>query len=244
MNITGNADDPPTRSGTSLAEYYTGVATGIAVLAALHHRDRTGRGQLVDMALHDVLLTAMEQIPDTYFRTRELRPRTGNSNPQFPGYGFYEAKDGHVATAIQGANIWPRFCIAVGRPELADRPPINSQADQDRWGNTVSELPMPWCRERTRAEIVERLVEHGVPAAPINTLADVVHEPPLFDRNMLVEVDDPRRKRITITGSPLHMSETPGKVRRAAPAPGQDTREVIAELRQDASEAVAQRSAP
>ena len=231
MNITGFPEDPPTRSGTSLSEYYTGVATGVAVLAALRHRDRTGRGQLLDMALLDTLLTAMEGVPDTFFRTRELRPRTGNSNPLFPGYGFYEAKDGHVATAIQGVNIWPRFCIAIDRPELAERPEFTSQAGQDRWGAAVSAALIPWCLEHTRAEVVERLVAFGVPAAPVNTLADVIHEPPLADRGMLVEVDDPRRGRITITGSPLHLSETPGRVRRAAPAPGQDSRDVIAELR-------------
>lgn len=230
MAITGFPEDPPTRSGTSLSEYYTGVATGIAVLAALRHRDRTGQGQFIDMALQDVLLTAMEGIPDGYFRTGEVRPRTGNMNPSFPGYGFTQCADGYVATAVQGVNIWPRFCVAIGRLDLVERPRFTSQEEQDRWGAIVGEALDSYCRSRTRAEIVEHLVAHGVPAAPVNTLADAVHEPPLRERAMLVDVDHPFQGRITITGSPLHMTETPGTVRRAAPVPGQDTEEVVRDL--------------
>jgi len=229
MSITGLPDNPYTRSGTSLSEYYTGVATGIAVLAALRHRDRTGEGQMIDMSLFDTLLTALD-VPDTYLRTGEVRARTGNMNPALPGYGFSEAADGFVATATPGFNIWPRFCIAIDRIDLVDRPQFNSQEEQNQWGAMVGEAIREYFSPRTRAEIVERLIAHDVPAAPVNTLKDAVAEPPLRERGMLVDMDHPERGRITITGSPLHMTETPGTVRRPAPVPGQDTAYVLQEL--------------
>lgn len=229
MSITGLPDNPYTRSGTSVSEYYTGVATSIAILAALRHRDNTGEGQMIDMSLFDTLLTALD-VPDLYFRTGEVRPRTGNMNPALPGYGFSKAADGFVATATPGFNIWPRFCIAIDRIDLVDRPQFNSQEEQKQWGSVVVEAINAFFLTRSRAEIVEHLVAHDVPAAPVNTLKEAVLEPPLRERGMLVDIDHPERGKVTITGSPLHMSETPGTVQRPPQIRGQDSAYVIHEL--------------
>ncbi len=182
------------------------------------------------MALMDALITALEGLPDTYFRTGEVRPRTGNMNPALPGYGFTQASDGFVATATPGFNIWPRFCIAIDRIDLVDRPEFNSPEEQNEWGAMVGEAINDFCLPRTRAEIVDHLVAHDVPAAPVNTLEDAVAEPQLREREMIVEVDHATRGRISITGSPLHMTETPGTVRRAAPILGQDSEYVLREI--------------
>ena len=230
MSITGLPDSPYTRSGTSLSEYYTGVATSVAIMAAIRYKDQTGEGQMIDMSLLDCLLTALEGLPDTYFRTGEVRARTGNMNPQVPGYGFSQTADGFVATATPGFNIWPRFCIAIDRIDLVDRPQFNSQKEQQEWGSVVLEAIHSFFGPRTRQEIVDLLVEHGVPAAPVNTVRDAVDEPPLREREMLVEVEHTERGKITITGSPLHMSETPGTVRSPSPVLGQDSRYVLGEL--------------
>lgn len=223
MSMTGLPQNPFTRSGTSLAEYYAGVTTAVAILAAIRHRDITGEGQLIDMALMDALITALEGLPDTYFRTGEVRPRTGNMNPALPGYGFTKASDGFVATATPGFNIWPRFCIAIDRIDLIDRPEFNSPEEQNEWGAIVGEAINTFCLSRTRTEIVDHLVAHDVPAAPVNTLKDAVAEPQLREREMIVEVEHATRGNISITGSPIHMTETPGTVRRAAPILGQDS---------------------
>ena len=182
------------------------------------------------MALMDALITALEGLPDTYFRTGEVRPRTGNMNPALPGYGFTQASDGFVATATPGFNIWPRFCIAIDRIDLIDRPEFNSPEEQNEWGAVVGEAINDFCLPRTRTEIVDHLVAHDVPAAPVNTLQDSVAEPQLRERDMIVQVDHNSRGRISITGSPLHMTETPGTVRRAAPIAGQDSTYVLTEL--------------
>ena len=230
MSMTGLPQNPFTRSGTSLSEYYAGVTTAVAILAAIRHRDIAGVGQIIDMALMDALITALEGLPDTYFRTGEVRPRTGNMNPALPGYGFTQASDGFVATATPGFNIWPRFCIAIDRIDLVDRPEFNSPEEQNEWGAMVGEAINDFCLPRTRAEIVDHLVAHDVPAAPVNTLEDAVAEPQLREREMIVEVDHATRGRISITGSPLHMTETPGTVRRAAPILGQDSEYVLREI--------------
>ncbi|MQG21348.1 MAG: CoA transferase [SAR202 cluster bacterium] len=231
MSITGFPDDLFTRSGTSLSEYYTGIATGVGVLAALRYRDKTGDGQIVDMALHDTLLTAMEAAPDDYFRMGEERPRTGNMNPAIPGYGFSKASDGYVSTATPGFNIWPKFCAAIGRPDLTERPQFKSQEEQEAWGAIALEAINDYCSNKTRAEIVKDLVAHEVPAASVNTIGEAVQDPVLRDRDMLVDIDHAEKGKITITGSPLHLSETPGQVRRAAPVIGQDTETVLGRLR-------------
>lgn len=230
MSMTGLPQNPFTRSGTSLAEYYAGVTTAVAILAAIRHRDKTGEGQLVDMGLMDALVTALEGLPDTYFRTGEVRPRTGNMNPSLPGYGFTQAKDGFVATATPGFNIWPRFCIAIDRIDLIDRPEFKSPEEQNEWGAMVGEAINEFCLPRTRAEIVDHLVAHDVPAAPVNTLKDAVAEPQLREREMIVEVEHATRGQISITGSPMHMTKTPGTVRRAAPTSGQDSEYILTEL--------------
>lgn len=230
MSMTGLPENPFTRAGTSLAEYYAGITTAVALLAAIRHRDATGEGQIIDMALMDALITALEGLPDTYFRTGEVRPRTGNMNPALPGYGFTQASDGFVATATPGFNIWPRFCIAIDRIDLVDRPEFNSPEEQNEWGAVVGEAINDFCLPKTRTEIVDHLVAHDVPAAPVNTLEDAVAEPQLRERDMIVEVDHNTRGRISITGSPLHMTETPGTVRRAAPIAGQDSSYVLTEF--------------
>ncbi|MBI4640946.1 MAG: CoA transferase [Candidatus Tectomicrobia bacterium] len=232
MSITGFPERPPTRSGQAISEYYAAIQCTISILAALQYRRVTGQGQFIDMALLDSLITAMEGVAEQYFLDGEVQNRSGNVTFGIgrTGYGVYKTADGYVALAVLYRNIWPRFCEAIERPELLQDPRLADLASRRAHSDLVKEIIEEWVSARRTDEIVETLTRGGVPAAPVQTIEALLRHPQVQAREMLTEVDHPQYGRLTVTGSPLKMSETPGKVRSAAPLAGEDNEEVYGRL--------------
>jgi crotonobetainyl-CoA:carnitine CoA-transferase CaiB-like acyl-CoA transferase len=231
MSITGYPDDPPTRSGQSISDYYAGMLCAFSIVSALHYRRRTGRGQRIDLALLDSLVVALDNLGERYTVGGEILTRAGNVSFAGSATGIYPAADGHVAVAASASNaIWARFCAVIGREELTRDPGFAAAAARRDRRDEIAAIIQGWTGARPKAEIVRVLSEAGVPAAPVNNVAEMVADPQVRAREMFVEREHPVYGPLLTTGTPLKLSETPGRVRWLAPMPGEHNEEVFVGL--------------
>jgi crotonobetainyl-CoA:carnitine CoA-transferase CaiB-like acyl-CoA transferase len=231
MSITGFPEQPPTRSGQSISDYYAGMLCAFSIVSALHYRQRTGQGQRIDLALLDSLLIALDNLGERYTVGGELLTRAGNVSFGGSSSGVYPTTDGHVAIAAGASDaVWRRFCEIIGRADLTrDAGFATAAARRDR-RDQVAAIIQSWTGARSKAEVVKTLSTGGVPAAPVNNVAEMVADPQVQAREMFVEVDHPTYGRLKTTGTPLKLSETPGRVKWLAPSPGQHNRDVFVDL--------------
>ena len=231
MSITGYPDGPPTRSGQSISDYYAGMLCAFSIVSALHYRRRTGRGQRIDLALLDSLVVALDNLGERYTVGGEVLTRAGNVSFAGSATGIYPAADGHVAVAASASNaIWARFCAVIGREDLTRDPGFATAAARRDRRDEIAAIIQGWTATRRKAEIVSVLSEAGVPAAPVNNVAEMVADPQVRAREMFVEREHPVYGPLLTTGTPLKLSETPGRVRWLAPMPGEHNEEVFVGL--------------
>jgi crotonobetainyl-CoA:carnitine CoA-transferase CaiB-like acyl-CoA transferase len=231
MSITGFAEHPPMRSGQSISDYYAGMLCAFSVVSAVHFRHRTGKGQRIDMALLDSLVVALDNLGERYTVGGEVLTRAGNVSFSGSSSGVYPTTDGHVAIAAGASTaIWRRFCEIIGRADLAQDPRFATTAARRDRRDEIAAIIQGWTGARPRAEVVRLLASGGVPAAPVNDVAEMVADPQVQAREMFVEVDHPTYGRLKTTGTPLKLSETPGRVRWLAPMPGEHNEEVFVGL--------------
>ena len=228
MSINGFPENPPTRAGPSISDYYAGMLTAFSIVSALRYRDRTGKGQYIDIALLDSILMCLDNLGERYTVGGEILTRAGNVSFAGSATGIYPATDGHVAVAAAASNaVWGRFCTIIGRPDLTTDPRFaTAPARRDR-RDEIAAIIAGWTGQRTKADVVRTLAPAGVPAAPVNTVDEMVADPQVQAREMFVETDHPIYGRVKTTGSPLKMSETPGRVRTLAPMPGEHNEDVF-----------------
>jgi crotonobetainyl-CoA:carnitine CoA-transferase CaiB-like acyl-CoA transferase len=228
MSITGFPDNPPTRSGQSISDYYAGMLCAFSIVSALHYRQRTGKGQHIDMALLDGLITALDNLGERYTVGGEVLMRKGNISFAGSSSGVYTTTDGHVAIAAGSSDlVWRRFCQIIAKPELADDPKFATTAARRTNQAETAAIIQGWTGTRSKAEVVNTLADGGVPAAPVNNVAEMVADPQIQAREMFVELEHPLYGPVKITGTPLKLSETPGRVERLAPMPGEHNEEVF-----------------
>ena len=228
MSITGFPDNPPTRSGQSISDYYAGMLCAFSIVSALRHRDRTGKGQHIDIALLDSMLICLDNLGERYTVGAELLTRAGNVSFGGSSSGVYPATDGHVAIAAGTSDlVWRRFCNVIARPELASDPAYaTAPARRDR-RDDVAAIIQGWTRTRAKTDVVRALSEAGVPAAAVNNIAETLADPQVQAREMFVERDHPMYGRLKVTGTPLRLSETPGRIESLAPLPGEHNEEIL-----------------
>ena len=231
MSITGFPDSPPTRSGQSISDYYAGMLCAFSIVSALHYRDRTGKGQHIDMALLDSLITALDNLGERYTVGGEILTRKGNISFAGSSSGVYPTTDGHVAIAAGTSNlVWRRFCQIIGQPELANDPKFANTAARRQHQAETAAIIQGWTSQRRKAEVVNTLAEGGVPAAQVNNVAEMVADPQIQAREMFVELEHPVYGPVKITGTPLKLSETPGRIEHLAPLPGEHNEAIFADL--------------
>jgi crotonobetainyl-CoA:carnitine CoA-transferase CaiB-like acyl-CoA transferase len=231
MSITGFPDGPPTRSGQSISDYYAGMLCAFSIVSAVHYRHRTGKGQRIDLALLDSLVIALDNLGERYTVGGELLTRAGNVSFGGSSSGVYPATDGYVAIAAGASDaVWRRFCEIIGRADLPRDPRFATAAARRDRRDEIAAIIQGWTGQRPRAEVVRVLASGGVPAAPVNNVAEMVADPQVKAREMFVELDHPVYGPVRTTGTPLKLSETPGQVRWLAPMPGEHNEEVFVGL--------------
>lgn len=231
MSITGYPDRPPMRSGQSISDYYAGMLCAFSIVSALHYRTRSGKGQQIDMALLDSLVCALDNLGERYNISGEILTRVGNVSFTGSSSGVYPTLDGYVTVAAGTSDlVWKRFCRLIEQPELLDDPDFATVAARRDHQAQVVKIIQAWTSGRSKAEVVQTLTPAGIPAAPVNTVDEMVNDPQIQARNMFVELEHPDYGPVKITGTPLKLSETPGRIERLAPMPGEHNEAVFHDL--------------
>ncbi|MGQ0663143.1 MAG: CaiB/BaiF CoA transferase family protein [Pseudomonadota bacterium] len=230
MSITGMPDGPPTRVGESVGDLIAGLYGAWGIVVALAARERTGRGQHVDVAMVDaifsLLITAMTQ----HLYDRITPRRVGNRHPMTTPYDSYRARDGYVIIAVANNPMFERFAAAIGRPELARDPRFVTDDERTRHEPELRAIIEEWSRARTVDEVVAGLETASVPASPIWTVAEIAASAHVKHRDMLAEVEHPTAGRITVLQEPVRFSLTERRIQGPSPLLGQHTETVLAEL--------------
>lgn len=230
MSITGDEEGPPARVGVSIADLSAATFAVVGVLAALHQRDRTGRGQLVDVAMLDTLIALLENAISRFSITGQVPGRLGTRHPSITPFQAFETADGQVVVAIGNDQLFACFCRLVGDEQLATDPRFCSNSLRTGNHADLEEAMGAIIRQRPTDWWLEHLEREGIPCGPINTIAEVVQDPQVIAREMIQEVADPLGGLMHMAGIPIKLSETPGAVIGPAPALGQHTEEVLGEL--------------
>ena len=234
MSVTGEPDGAPgggpQRAGVPIADIITGMYASIAVCAALVHRDKSGEGQHLDLALLDSQIALLAYQNTNYFATGKPPKRIGNLHPNIVPYQPFRAADGDVILACGNDNLFRRFCEAAGRGGLADDPRFATNGKRVENRAELTRLLQEIFAKRTKGEWVELLEAAGVPNGPINDIAQVFEEPQVRARGVRIELEHPVAGKLPLVASPMRFSATPLEYRRAPPLLGQHTEEVLREL--------------
>jgi crotonobetainyl-CoA:carnitine CoA-transferase CaiB-like acyl-CoA transferase len=215
MSITGAPDGQPQRAGVAVTDLFTGLYAVAGILAALHQRERTGRGQHLDMALLDCAVAATANQALNYLSTGTPPGRTGNYHPNLAPYQVFDCADGHVIIATGNDAQFHRLCRLLDLPHLAEEPAYRSNADRVRNREPMIARLMAATRQRSKADLLARCEANGVPAGPINDMADVFADPQVMARGLRIEPDGVPGVR-----SPFRFSDAELVLDRAAPRLG------------------------
>ncbi|MDQ6753994.1 MAG: CoA transferase [Actinomycetota bacterium] len=227
MSVTGEADGPPVRVGVSSADLVAGMWATIGILAALHEKQRSGRGQWVDISLLDGSVSWLTYVASGYFASGETPRRYGSAHPTIAPYQAFATADGFVMVAVGNDGLWRRFAGALEREDLladerfAKNP--SRVAHRDVLVPLIGEIMLT----RGTAEWVQRLDAAGVPVGPIQTVDQAVADPQVLARGMVSELQHPTAGALKVVGCPIRLTRTPASVRTAPPVLGQHTDEVL-----------------
>ncbi|WP_421906351.1 CaiB/BaiF CoA transferase family protein [Mameliella sp.] len=186
MSITGDPDGQPQRAGVAITDLFTGLYSVSGILAALHQRERTGKGQHVDMALLDCAVSAMANQALNYLSTGTPPGRTGNYHPNLTPYQVFDCSDGHIIIATGNDAQYQRLCRLLGLDEMAEAPEYASNADRVANREAMIARLMTATRQRTRDDLLAACEAQGVPAGPINDMAEVFADPQVVARGLQI----------------------------------------------------------
>ena len=232
MSITGEEDGAPVRVGVAIADIGAGMYAAQAILAALFERERSddGAGQKVDVSLLDGQAAWMTYMASNYFATGAPPNRMGSKHPTIAPYQAFETVDGHIVVACASEHIWPRFCDALDRDDLADDPRFATNADRVRHRDALDAELDGIFAGLTTDEALDALRANDVPASEVKDMAVVFENPQLDARGMDRSISHPTAGDVRMPGSPMHLSRTPPSIRRHPPLLGEHTEEVLEEL--------------
>ena len=231
-NLAGMPGETPVTPGsTSLADYMSGLYGAVGVLLALRHRDRTGRGQYIDIGLYEAVFRMLDEMAPVYGRTGKVRGREGAGTANACPHGHFQTRDDRwVAIACTTDKMFGRLAEAMGQPELASAGRYGQQARRLANRDEVDRLASRWVGSMSLAEVMEICLAHEVPCGPLNTIADIFADPHFKARGNLVTIDDPEVGAVVVPAVIPRLSETPGRIAHLGPALGDANEEVLGNL--------------
>ena len=229
--IVGEPDRPPSRMGVSIGDTLTASYGAMGVLAALHVRDKTGIGQVVDAALYESVLQAMESLIPEYDRSGLIRERSGSFLPGIAPSNVYSCKDGEYMIGANKDSLWKRLAEAMGRPELGDDPRYATHVARGKNQIELDALINDWTKTLTIAQVDALMIEYSIPAGKVYRAPEMLDDPHYAAREAIIEVETERFGKLKMQNAFPKLSATPSGVRRPAPATvGQHNAEVYGEL--------------
>ncbi len=230
MDITGFADGPPVKVGTSIADLVAGMSAAHGVTLALLARARTRRGQKVEIAMLDAMAALLTYQAGIYFATGQRPVRRGNAHPSIVPYEVFKAADAYLTLGVANNSLWAKCCAALDRPDLARDGRFDTEAKRVQNRDTLIPLLNEILGARTVEEWLKRFEAAGIPAGRIRTVAEVCESEHLKARGMVVTLPHPKAKRVTVMGVPIRLHGTPGRAGAAPPVLGQHTDLVLRTL--------------
>ncbi len=230
ISITGEPNGPPVRVGTSISDITSALFTTIGIMSALHHRNKTGKGQLVDVAMLDSLVAVLENAIVRYFATDEIPQPLGSRHPAITPFEAFESADGYIIIAIGNDTLWCKFCESVDEKHLISDPRFKTNAGRTDNHGQLFPILSEIMRQRKTDEWIEALEKIGVPCGPINTIDKVVNHPQVQAREMITSVMHQVTGSVEVPGLPIKLSDTPGGVDAPAPSLGEHTDEVLTDV--------------
>ncbi len=234
MSITGQPDGTPgaepMKSGMAFADIFTGLYSVIGILGALHHRDLTGEGQHIDMALLDTQVAVLGNQALNYLVSGKVPKRLGNAHPNIVPYQTFETADGHIIIAVGNDRQFRTLCTLAGVGELGGDEKFKDNRSRVRHRDELIPLLSPAIRQKTTATWIDILEEEAVPCGPINAIDQVFADPQVKHRGMQLDLQRPDGVDAPGVANPIRYSETAIKYDRAAPALNDGTDEVLSNL--------------
>jgi crotonobetainyl-CoA:carnitine CoA-transferase CaiB-like acyl-CoA transferase len=234
MSITGERDSlpggGPQKAGVAIADLMTGMYATVAVLTALAHRDRTGVGQYIDMALLDVQVAMLANMNSNFLASGKAPARWGNAHPNIVPYQAFQTSDSWIIIAVGNDGQFRKFVEMGGRPELADDTRFATNPERVRHRDTLVPILAEMVRTRSKADWIAALETAGVPCGPINDLGEVFENEQVLARGLQVDLPHPSGGTVKLVRNPVRMSETPPRVESHPPMLGEHTEAVLREV--------------
>jgi crotonobetainyl-CoA:carnitine CoA-transferase CaiB-like acyl-CoA transferase len=230
MSITGDPDGPPFRVGVAIADLVAGVLAAHGIVLALYARERTGRGQQVDIGMLDAVISILSYHASMHLTAGIRSGRVGNRHATIAPYDTFPAADGEFFLAVGNDDQFRRFCAAAGLTTLCDDPGFATNPSRVVHHVALRERLVPVLRARPRAYWLEILAEAGVPCGDVRGVPEALADPQVLAREMVQSVEHATAGMLRVVGVPIKLSETPGSVRTAPPTLGQHTTSILREL--------------
>ena len=230
MSVNGRPDDPPLRTGLPISDLVAGLYGALGVTAALLRRERTGRGERVDVSLTNAMISLLAYIASHHFATGEVLPRTGNDHPIAAPYGLFRTKDGEIAIAPSDDAFFARLMDALGLDEARRDPDFASNPLRVLNRARLNALVEEKLAAQDSAHWVARLNEAGVPCGPVHGVDGVFADPQVREQEMAIDIAHPGHGTVRMLGPAIKFADAPFAVRHPAPDLGQQTAEVLAEI--------------
>lgn len=230
MSITGEPGRPPVRAGYSLVDLVCAWIAYSGILTALYHRERTGKGQFLEASLLEGQVASSTFYSTSYIATGFIPDKIGSSNPSVHPFQAYASSDGYFLLGVGNDGLWGKFCKATGRLDLLQDERFKTNVLRVKHKQELNQLLEEMFPKKTNREWLDLLEKAGVPNSPINNIGQLVNDPQVNFRDMIVRIKQPSDKEIGMPGSPLKLYDTPPSYRRHIPKLGEHTKEVLLEL--------------
>lgn len=230
MSITGPKDGKPTRVGSSIGDIIAGLYTTIGILAALRYREKEGVGQKVDISMLDGQVSILENAIARYFATDKSPKPAGNRHNSIVPFETFGTSDGEIMVAAGNNNLWQKLCKAIDLKDLAYDERFCTNPLRAKNYSELRPILQNKFKNKDTSTWHEILLSEGVPNGPINDIEEVVNDPQVKARDMIVEVEHPKAGKVKMAGIPIKMSKSQGEIKSPAPDLGEHTSEVLENL--------------
>jgi CoA:oxalate CoA-transferase len=230
LSITGEAGGGPVRVGYSIGDLGGGIFTALGILSALHEREKSGEGQMVDVSMLDCQMAFLENAFARYFATGEVPERIGTRHPVLTPFQAYPTRDGYLVVAAARDPFWQKFCKVIQREDLVMDPRFKGNQIRTKNHKELEKEVTQALKSKSTAEWVALMIREDIPCGPVNRVDELAQDPHTAAREMIAEVKHSKAGNLKVMNSPIKLSRTPVRLEKANPEVGENTEEILTGL--------------